>query len=284
MKKIKNFLILFGFIVIFESCDITTKEEIIQDPQNCDVVIDHIGYNLDLKNMTAEVAAISATGAVTIPSSINASGKDFTVITVGAYAAQNNQRLISVKLPSTVSIIKKLAFNNCKSLTRVDFGEGVESIQSEAFEFSGLKSLVIPPNINKIADDAFLYCNAIETLTIEESENALDWNLKIGEDGLDKYSLSSIIIGRNVRAVRTFPSKSIKIGKTVTNVGYFPVPAPTTIDLLTLIPPEASIVANNNVLMESVINVPEEALEVYKNDPNWGKFWNIKMLSSDQKQ
>lgn len=278
MKKFKSFLILLCIAVSFGSCDISQKEDIIQDPQNCDVVVDHIGYNLDLKNMTAEVAAISATGTVTIPSSVNASGKDFTVTSVGACAAQNNQRLSSVKLPSNVTIIKKLAFSNCKSLTKVDFGEGVESIQSEAFVYSGLKTLVIPPNINKIADDAFQYCNSIETLTIEESENALDWNLKIGEYGLDKYALSSIIIGRNVRAVRTFPSKSIMIDKAVTNLGYFPIPAPTTITLLTLIPPEASVSTNNKAIMESVINVPEEAVEAYRNDPTWGRFWNITAL------
>lgn len=278
MRRISNLMMLFCLAVTFGSCDIIRNEDVIQDPQNCDVVVNHVGYNLDLNKMTAEVAAINSSGAIEIPASISASGKDFTVVSVGAYAAQNNQRLSSVKLPSNVTIIKKLAFSNCKSLTKVDFGEGVESIQSEAFVYSGLKTLVIPPNINKIADDAFQYCNSIETLTIEESENALDWNLKIGEFGLDEYALSSIIIGRNVRAVRTFPSKSIMIDKAVTNLGYFPIPAPTTITLLTLIPPEASVATNNKAIMESVINVPEEAVDAYRNDPTWGRFWNITAL------
>lgn len=267
------------------SCDVLkSDEDVIDDPQNCDAVINHIGYNLNLNSMTAEAAAIRAIGAVEIPSSINVSGKDFTVTSIGAYAAQNNQRLTSVKLPASVIIIKKLAFNNCKALNQVDLGPGVETIQSEAFEFSGLMSLVIPTNVQTIADDAFLYCNSIKTITINNSPLPLDWNLKIGDYGVDKYALSSIYIGRNVRAARTVPSSYIVIGKDVTNVGYLPVPTPLTITLETPIPPEASIATTNKALMESLIYVPEEAVESYKNDPMWGKFWNIYLSSSDLQQ
>lgn len=278
MKKLKNFIVIFCLATVLVSCDVFKTEDVIADPQNCDAVIDHIGYNLNLSKMTAEVAAIRATGAVEIPSTIKVSEKDFTVISIGAYAAQNNHKLTAVKLPATVTIIKKLAFSNCKGLVKVDFGEGVETIQSEAFAYSALASLVIPTNIKTITDDAFHYCNSIKTLTIDDSEVALDWNLKIGEYGLDKYELSSIYVGRSVRAVRTVPSTSIRIGQQVTKIGYFPLPIPITVTLLTSIPPEANIVTNNKTLMEAQINVPEGALEDYKNDGMWGKFWNINAI------
>ena len=278
MRRISNLMMLFCLAVTFGSCDIIRNEDVIQDPQNCDVVVNHVGYNLDLNKMTAEVAAINSTGAIEIPASISASGKDFIVVSIGAYAAQNNQRLSSVKLPPSVTIIKKLAFNNCKALKNIDFGPGLETIQTEAFEFSGLTSLVIPPNVKTIADDAFLYCNSIKTITIDNSEQPLDWNIKIGEYGIDKYALSSIYIGRSVRAARTVPSSNIIIGKDVTQIGYLPVPTPITITLETPIPPDAYIVTNNKALMEALIYVPEEAYDDYKNDPIWGKFWNITAL------
>lgn len=276
MRKISDLIILFCLAVTFGSCDILRNEDVIQDPQNCDVVVNHIGYNLDLNKMTAEVAAIRSTGTVEIPESVNVNGRDFPVVSIGAYAAQNNQRLVSVKLPPSVIIVKKLAFSNCKSLKGVDFGNGLETIQSEAFEFSGLASLVIPPNVKTIADDAFLYCNSIKTITINDSEQPLDWNINIGDYGLDKYALSSIYIGRSVRAARTVPSSNIIIGKDVTQIGYLPVPTPMTITLETPIPPDADIVTNNKAIMEALVYVPEEAIETYKNDPIWGKFWNIK--------
>lgn len=287
MNNFKKLLPVFCVAFVLASCDIfkgNEEEEVIQDPQNCDVVVDHVGYNLDLNKMTAEVAAINSTGAVEIPESISASGKYFPVVSIGAFAAQNNQRLSSVKLPPSVAIIKKLAFNNCKALKEIDFGLGVETIQTEAFEFSGLTSLVIPTNVKTIAADAFLYCNSLTTITINDSELPLDWNLKIGEYGLDEYALSSIYIGRNVTAARTVPSSNIIIGKEVTKIGYLPVPTPITIILETPIPPEASIATNNKALMESLIYVPEEAVEVYQNDPTWGKFWNITVFSPDQQQ
>ena len=128
MRRISNLMMLFCLAVTFGSCDIIRNEDVIQDPQNCDVVVNHVGYNLDLNKMTAEVAAINSTGAIEIPASISASGKDFTVVSVGAYAAQNNQRLSSVKLPPSVTIIKKLAFNNCKVLKNIDFGDICQSV------------------------------------------------------------------------------------------------------------------------------------------------------------
>lgn len=284
MNKVKNLICLIFLAATLGSCDILQNDEDIADPQNCDVVVDHIGYNLDLNQMTAEVAAINSIGSIEIPASITASGKDFTVVSIGAYAAQNNQRLISVKLPSSVTIIKKLAFCNCKAIKEVYFGGGLETIQSEAFEFSGLTSLVVPANVKTIADDAFLYCNSLKTITIHNSEVPLDWNLKIGDYGLDEYALSSIYIGRNVRAVRSVPSSTIVLGKDVTQIGYLPVPTPITIILETPIPPEASISTTNKALMESLIYVPEEAVETYKNDSTWGKFWNITVFKPQQQQ
>lgn len=287
MKNLKKLLSVICIALGLTACDIINGdivEDNIRDPQNCDVVVDHVGYNLDLKKMTAEVVAINSTGAVVIPESIDASGKVFSVVSIGALAAQNNQRLSSIKLPSSVTIIKKLAFCNCKGLTNVDFGPGVMTIQSEAFEFSGLTSLVIPANVMTIADDAFLYCKSIRTLTVNNSELPLDWNLQIGDYGLDEYALSSIYIGRDVRAVRTVPSSYITIGQNVTSVGYLPIPIPLTITIETPIPPEATISTTNKALMESLIYVPEEAVETYKNDQLWGNFWNISVSTADKQQ
>ena len=284
MNKINKSIILLcvGFAATLISCNLPDNEDVIKDPVNCDVVVNHVGYNLDLNKMTAEVAALNSTGAVEIPASISASGKDFPVVSIGVSAAQGNQRLSSIKLPSSVTLIKKLAFCNCKGLKTIDLGPGVETIQAEAFEYSGLASLVVPTNVKTIADDAFLYCRSLNTITISSSKLPLDWNINIAEYGLDEYALSSIYIGRNVRAARTVPSSNITIGEEVTEIGYLPVPTPITISLETSIPPEAYIVTNNKALMEAIIYVPEEAVEAYKDDPVWGKFWNINPLSSDQ--
>lgn len=291
MKLILKLTGIFCLALTFVSCDLFEKEEppqtpqepevIIHDPENCDVVFDHIGYNLNLNDMTAEVAAVSAINNVEIPASINVSGRDFTVTSIGPNAAQNNQRLESIKIPASITVIKKLAFCNCKGLKDVILGEGVETIESEAFVYSGLTSLIIPANVKKISYDAFQFCNSIINITIEDSEEDLQWNCKIGDYGLDKYQLSSVYIGRNILALGTPPSTSLIIGKLVSKTGSLPIPEPIIITILTPTPPDGNVSVTNKSLMESQVYVPEDALEAYKNDSRWGHFWNLSPIPSD---
>jgi hypothetical protein len=72
-------------------------------------------------------------------------------------------------IPSSVVILGKSSFDQCKSLESVTFESGsrLERIEESAFHVSGLKSIEIPGSISFIDDFAFL-----ETPMGKEEEEA----------------------------------------------------------------------------------------------------------------
>lgn len=107
-------------------------------------------------------------------------------------SAFEGKDIVSVIIPSSVSVIGEDAFEGCASLASVTLSEGLEKIGESAFEdcamlrevtlpetlteigesaFEGcllLKKLVIPAAVVYIGEDAFMSC---ESLTLDVSKN-----------------------------------------------------------------------------------------------------------------
>lgn len=64
-------------------------------------------------------------------------------------------------LPSTLTYISDYVFYYTKKLQSVAFPAALETIDYDAFEQSGLKSVVLPLNLKKLGSSAFSYCDSL---------------------------------------------------------------------------------------------------------------------------
>lgn len=87
---------------------------------------------------------------------------------IGECAFQGARSLRSVTLPDSVKRLESSAFFNCKALTDVDLGEGVESIM-ESFAESGLTRLHLPASVKEVNNDPFRDCEDLTAFTVDEA-------------------------------------------------------------------------------------------------------------------
>ncbi|MBQ7797603.1 MAG: leucine-rich repeat domain-containing protein, partial [Clostridia bacterium] len=110
--------------------------------------------------------------------------------------------IVRVKLPSTLTSIGAVAFQDCSNLVFVDFSECVnlhtigyaafdyanimgvdlsntilENVSSDLFSSSGLRYVKFPYTILTIENSAFSYCENLESITFELSAEIFDVNM-----------------------------------------------------------------------------------------------------------
>ena len=135
--------------------------------------------------------------SITIPAKVRIEGKTYNVISIGDHAFRDCNGLISIKIPNSVSSIRKGAFSYCQSLTSINIPEGVTSIGSSAFfdcmsltsidipegvtsigastfeDCGSLKSISIPEGLTNIGEDAFTFCRSLKSIDIPESVTSI---------------------------------------------------------------------------------------------------------------
>ena len=139
------------------------------------------------------------TGAITIPSTINHKGVDYTVTAIGRDAFMDCIGLTEVTLPETVTQIGSMAFWGCSGLKNFTIGKNISFIENNVFNLSGLTELHIeattPPHINEYT----LYgLNSIPLYvpngTVNTYKSTLYWNNlanNIFEEGTKVYTWSA---------------------------------------------------------------------------------------------
>ena len=91
---------------------------------------------------------------VVIPAKIT--GKDVTVIGELAFG---DSEIISVKIPDSVTLLEKVAFGYCLSLTEIQLSQNLKSIGDGCFiACIVLPSVKLPQSLEKIGDHAFEHC------------------------------------------------------------------------------------------------------------------------------
>lgn len=94
--------------------------------------------------------------SVFIPSSVN---------WLGGYAFQTCTSLTSVSIPGSISSISFSSFNGCTSLKEIELGEGIETIESYAFQCSAVRSITLPSTLTSIGSFAFGDCRSLRIIT-----------------------------------------------------------------------------------------------------------------------
>lgn len=111
------------------------------------VFADNNGLNISSNGTLIECNNIS--GELVIPSGVKKIGKQ----------AFKNSNITKVKIPSTVKVIDRAAFEKCANLKEVEIEEGLESILGDAFKGCiNLTKINIPSTVKEIGYDSFYNC------------------------------------------------------------------------------------------------------------------------------
>lgn len=99
------------------------------------------------------------------------------------------------KCPSNIESIDSSAFSGCENLRKVDFNEGLEVIDSDAFYGSGLVEINLPSSLTQIYSGAFKACANLGTVSFEGNNLTFIDNGAFSEcDSLDSITLPEGLI------------------------------------------------------------------------------------------
>ena len=115
--------------------------------------------------------------AVKIPDSVT------TYLAEGFYGSSTFygcSNLRYVELSHGAPTIERYMFRDCKALSSIVIPDSVTSINTGAFESTGLTSVVVPESITVLDDSVFHYCNKLTSVTLpsglrEIRANSLQW-------------------------------------------------------------------------------------------------------------
>ena len=166
----------------------------------------------------------SATGEISIPTSISYNGNNYAVTRIGKNAFISCGGLTGhLTIPNSVTYIGENAFLACSGLTTLDLGKSVDTIGPAAFygckSFTG--SLTIPNSVKAISLAAFYGCSGFtDTLTIGNSLTCIESGAFYKCSGF-----STLTIGSSVKTIGTSAfwgctglSGSLTIPNSVTNI------------------------------------------------------------------
>lgn len=98
-----------------------------------------------------------------------------------------------------LNIIWSSTFSNTEHLNEIELPNSVTTIGSEAFQNSGLFSIVLPNSLEKISNSVFRYCKNLGSITLPDSVTS------IGEFAFEGCStLTSVTIGNNVTNIYNY--------------------------------------------------------------------------------
>ncbi len=96
-----------------------------------------------------------------IPEYVQVGNVKYVVIEISAGAFDTEKTIKSIQFPTTLKIIRKVAFFDCRNLENILLPEGLEEIDYNAFCFAGSKSgiteIYLPSSIKKL-ESAFWRC------------------------------------------------------------------------------------------------------------------------------
>ena len=195
-------------------------------------------------------------GVINIPGSVTYMGKTRNVTSIGHEAFLGCAYLKEIIIPNTVKIIKKWAFRDCNTMSKVTLGQSVEKIEEYAFYCCwGLESIDIPNSVMSLEARAFQDCQNLSSLTLGNGIK------EIGEHAFDGCNLLSLII----------PSSVTKIG-----AAAFKCPNLSSVRTLIESPFDISdYTFSDNTFYNVSLKVPQGTVNTYKNTNGWKKFTYI---------
>lgn len=199
----------------------------------------------------------------------------------------NNEEIIDLVIPSTVTSIKNYLFCNCIGIQSVTIHNSVTSIGwGTFFGCSNIKSIEIPNSVTSIGTYAFEYCSGLSSVTLPNTLTSLstdifsgcigltsitipDGIVTIGESAFwDCSSLSSVVIPKSVTSIKKYAFGNCE---EISDVYCFGKKVPST----------HSDAFLRSEIKYATLHVPEGSIEKYKTTKPWNDFGNIVAISDD---
>lgn len=231
---------------VFEGC--TALEAINVAEGNASFAsADGVLFNKAKTNLLAFPAG--KTGAYAVPSGTEE---------IAASAFSRCVGLSAITLPETLTTIGDEVFYRCTGLTKLTLPNSVTSIgESFVYRSSALKSVTLGSGMNTVGESMFYYANGLESIDVPEGYTSIGYEAFASCSALKSVTLPSTI---GAIAAEAFYGCSALESFTIK------VAAPIAI---------TADVFEDVDLNTCVLNVPEEGVEAYKADAQWGKFKNI---------
>ncbi|OAV66884.1 Beta antigen [Bacteroidales bacterium Barb4] len=107
---------------------------------------------------------------VKIPDTINYQGKNYTVTAIIQGAFQQNDNIVSITLPNTITNIGPFAFAECINLTSVKLPANITDVEAGTFyNCTALKFIHIPDKVENLEYSCFRGCGELDSITIPKS-------------------------------------------------------------------------------------------------------------------
>lgn len=136
-----------------------------------------------------------------------------SVLSIGNNAFMFCTNLNYVKIPVTLNSIGTLAFVGCSSLENIDINSNISKIPMNMFDQSGITSIKIPYNVQKIESQAFRNCKNLTTATLSSSVK------EIGKEAFKNCTaLEAVLITKSTTSI---DSTAFTNCPNLTILGYF---------------------------------------------------------------
>lgn len=172
---------------------------------------------------------------------------------LGNWIFDECSELTEIDLPSGITSLPEGLFSNCSSLSSVTIPDGVTEIGNSAFNGCGITAIDIPKCVKRIGSYVFMNCKSLSSVRIPEGVTELPYASFMWCAALNDISL---------------PSSLAELGDYV----FVGCENLQSIHCFSDMPP----VCGNSVFFKANdkadLYVPEEAVDIYKADPNWSTF------------
>lgn len=223
---------------------------------------------------------------IVIPASVVEVGRNLWNETGGGGAFQNCTALTSVVFEGdNLSKINLNTFNGCSALSSIELPESLEKIEYNAFDdCSALKSIVIPDKVTYIGEGAFYGCSALITVSFEHESQ-----LKIIQGSYEKIYVGHSPNGynryyrsggfRGLANLTTFDASNCSQIESIEPSAFYHCSKLQSVKVGTMIPPTCGIDAFSELNSYTILTVPKESIEAYKQANEWKNFTNITALN-----
>lgn len=154
---------------------------------------------------------------IIIPNQIQ--GQDVKEIIISAF--RGNNKIKSVRIPSSITYIGRYAFGDATNLQSVTFEENsnLTIMDYASFKNTNITSIIIPKSVTRIANETFMYVKSLTTVTFEEeSQLEIIDNWAFCETSLTAIEIPKNVTTINFQAFRETNLTNIVIPQNVTRM------------------------------------------------------------------